>query len=230
MTLREKHRPETLQDIVGQPVDEIHSVLQDGDTPNFLFYGPPGTGKTTTARAIARELHGTTDNLYEINASDARGIEMIRDQITEIARLDTGVQLTLDMHTPIVLLDECDSMTTDAQHALRSPMEDTQATFILTANDVDALHDALVSRCFAGGHHFDYLSTSAVLDRLETVVESEGIDVNEDRLIGFANRSNGDMRTALDLLERHQRFAAPANADPDEEQIQEVKEFIEGTD
>jgi len=217
MTFAERHRPTTLNEIVGQPTDEIAQLIDGKNTPNLLLYGPPGTGKTTTARAIAHEMHGSLNNLHEINASDDRGIGTIRDQITKVAHLDTGTQVTLSMNIPIVLLDECDSMTTDAQQALRSPMEDSAAVFVLTANDVDQLHDALRSRCHAGGYHFDYPSVSSIVRRLQVVAEREGMDISEDRLIDHAQKASGDIRTALDLLEQDKRFNRRVNGEPEEE-------------
>lgn len=226
MTYHTKHRPTDLDSIVGQPTDRIKTLISGSSTPNLLFYGPPGTGKTTTARAIAHEMHGNTRNLYEINASDERGIDTIRDRINELTRLDTGTQMTLEMNVPIVFLDEIDGMTTTAQEALRTPMEDTPAVFLLSCNDVEAVNDAVRSRCHAGGFEFDYLSTSAVRDRLETVADAEGVEIDDRRILDCAEKANGDMRTALDLLEQEVRFTTKASEQVDENDIEEVKDLI----
>lgn len=201
------YRPTDLDDIIGVPTDKIASMVDGKDTPNMLFYGPPGTGKTTTARAVCRELNGSTDELWEINASDDRGIDMIRDKINRVARLDVGTQVSLSMSIPVVLLDEADSMTGDAYQALRSPMEDTAAVFILTANDRTPIHSAIESRC---GIVLEFrLTTSDIHDRLTAICDESDIDVSDDRLIDMAKEANGDMRRALSDLQQHVNFRSP---------------------
>ena len=222
MQLAERHRPQSLSGVVDQPTDRIESLVDGRETPNMLFYGPPGTGKTTAARALAYEIHGNPNNLHEINASDDRGINTIRDKINRLAHVTVGAQATLEMVSPIVLLDEADSMTDDAYQALRSPMEDTPAIFILTANDVDGIHPAIKSRCHM--FEFDYPSTSAIRARLSDIADAEGYtDISEERLRDIADKSNGDLRTALNLLEQEIQF----NAKRTSERAERVKEFIE---
>jgi len=205
MSFDTEHRPETFDEIVGQPVDEIAAMLNGQYTPNYLFYGPPATGKTTTARAIAREMYGNLQSFYEINASDERGVDTIRDRIGKWARQDVGTQATLSMVVPVVLLDEMDGLTTEAQQALRSPMEDSKAVFILTANRPDNIHPALKSRCEV--YEFGPVAASAIQERLEEVARIEGIEMDPQRLQDIAVESNGDMRTALRRLEREYRLA-----------------------
>ena len=200
MSWESKHRPERFDGIVGQPTDEIAALLDGQWTPNFLFHGPPATGKTTTARAIAREMFGSLESMYEINASDERGVDTIRNKISKWARQDTGTQMTLSMNVPLILLDEMDGLTVDAQQALRSPMEDSKAVFVLTANSTDSIHDAIMSRCEV--HHFSPPGARAIQTRLEEIARIEGVEVDPQTIQDIAVECNGDVRNAIRALER----------------------------
>lgn len=212
MTLAEQYRPTQLAELVGQPADEVRAILDGRESPNLLLIGPPGTGKTTTARCVARELHGSTEPLYELNASDDRGIDTVRDTIQRVAH-----NVTLSGEPPVVFLDECDSMTRTAQQALRRPMENAPAVFILAANDREPIHDAVRSRCVT----FEYgaVDRTAIETRLREVAQdlgADGVNVGE-----IASDANGDMRRALNLLERRTRFSGRNGRQTDAEAVQE---------
>lgn len=224
MSFDVKHRPKTFEGIVGQPTEEIKTLLNGRWTPNFLFYGPPATGKTTTARAIAREMYGSLESFYEINASDERGVDTIRDRIGKWARQDVGTQVSLSMEIPIILLDEMDGLTTEAQHALRSPMEDSKALFILTANSIDGIHPAIKSRC--EDYEFGPIGPVDIQSRLEEVARIEGIDMDPSTMQDIAIESNGDMRTALRRLEREHKMREKRQR----QQADKVQEFIGGNE
>lgn len=205
LNLAEKYRPKRLDEIIGQ--DEIVRNLKiiveavkrgERDLPHMLFVGKPGVGKTTTAHALANEL-GLP--IVEFNASDERGIDVIRNKIKRIA---------FTVGKRIILLDEADSMTEDAQHALRRIMEKAQANtgtrFILTANYEWKIIDPIKSRCAI--YRFKPIPREVIIKRLVEILVSEGVKINRKQLpeikkaLGIiVDASQGDMRKALNLLE-----------------------------
>jgi replication factor C small subunit len=208
----EKYRPETLDEVAGHDdvIDRIERYVADGDLPNMLFAGPAGTGKTTTAVAIARELYGEAwdEHFLELNASDERGIDVVRDRIKNFARSAFGG----DAGFRIIFLDESDSLTSDAQAALRRTMEQfaDNVRFILSCNYSNQLIDPIQSRCAV--FRFGPLDDDAVAGRARQVAESEGIDLTDGGVEALVHAADGDMRTALNVLQ-----AASLTADPVDE-------------
>jgi replication factor C small subunit len=192
--LAEKYRPKTLDEVVGQDhvIKALKEMVKKLPLPHMLFFGPPGCGKTSTAHALANELKVP---IIELNASDERGITTIRGKIKRLAQT-TGYR--------IILLDECDQMTEEAQHALRRIMEKTHTTFILTANEDWKIIDPIKSRCV--NFRFNKLSYQDMAKIIVKILRSEGVEVKLTPEVGEAlnlllDYTNGDMRRTLNLLE-----------------------------
>jgi len=160
----------------SHPLVNVKAMLANGDMPDLLLIGPPGTGKTTTAHGIAKALNA---ELYEFNASDERGIEVIRTRVKQLA-----TQRGWTEHT-IILLDEADGLTRQAQDALRRIIETGHALFILTANEEASIIPAIRSRC----HTLTFRPYNSA-----EVAEFLPYDVSEGMCIPIASAYHGDLR------------------------------------
>ncbi|KAJ4909161.1 Replication factor C subunit 5 [Raphanus sativus] len=199
----EKYRPQSLDDVAAHRdiVDTIDRLTSENKLPHLLLYGPPGTGKTSTILAVARKLYGPKyrNMILELNASDDRGIDVVRQQIQDFASTQS---FSLGKSSvKLVLLDEADAMTKDAQFALRRVIEKyTKSTrFALIGNHVNKIIPALQSRCTR--FRFAPLDPVHVSQRLKHVIEAEGLDVSESGLAALVRLSNGDMRKAMNILQ-----------------------------
>jgi replication factor C small subunit len=209
MRLTEKYRPKKLSEILGQDaivasLSSLVSRSQNQQIPHLLFVGPSGCGKTTAAYCLAYELFGDAWQSFfiEINASDERGINTIRDKIKVLSSL---------VGKRIIFLDETDAMTQDAQWALRRIMETTPNTiFILSCNAEYKILDAIKSRCAV--YHFKPLSDDIVRTKLISIIRAEGIQVEaaspeeqaelKEGLEYLVKSSKGDLRHAINTLEQ----------------------------
>jgi replication factor C small subunit len=196
----EKYRPQSLDDIKGQEriTERLQSYIDRDDLPHLLFSGPAGTGKTTAATAIARTVYGDDwrGNFLELNASDERGIDVVRDRIKNFARTSFG-----GYDYRIIFLDEADSLTDDAQSALRRTMEQfsDNTRFVLSCNYSSRIIDPIQSRCAV--FRFTPLSDEAVGAQTREIADAEGIELTDDGLDALVYAADGDMRRAINSLQ-----------------------------
>lgn len=192
----------------------------------MLFYGPPGTGKTSTILALAKELYGpefVKQRVLELNASDERGISIVREKVKDFARMQlTNPPPGYKSRYPcppfkIIILDEADSMTQDAQSALRRTMETYSkiTRFCLICNYVTRIIDPLASRC--SKFRFKSLDQGNAKKRLEEIAEKEGVQLEEGAVDALIRCSEGDLRKAITFLQSAARLvgAGASNSDPD---------------
>jgi len=198
----EKYRPETLDQIMGneKEIRRMQEWVDDPAMPNVLLWGPQGTGKTATAKAFCNEKYGDEwkNHLLHLNASDERGIETVRKKIKGFAS-QGGVMGEHDFN--IVLLDEVDNMTRDAQPAMRTIMEDfhDRTRFFLICNYPNKLIDPLQSRC--APLHISPLRLDQIIDLLEKVAVNEDLEYTNDQLGTIARAADGDARVAIHRLQ-----------------------------
>ena len=209
----------------AEVVSALSATLEAGgeDLPHLLFYGPPGTGKTTAARAIARKLYGerVRDRCLELNASDERGIGTVRGRIKQFAGGAVGKDCRCGFK--LIILDESDAMTTEAQQALRRTMEvySKVTRFIFICNYVSRIIQPLTSRC--AKFRFKPFHAAVMQDRLNFIAGQEGVQLGEGALAAVGRYCGGDMRRAVTLLHSASRLFG---GDVTAERVMEVAEAI----
>jgi replication factor C subunit 3/5 len=193
----EKYRPETLDDIIDhvEKIITLRSLILNNELTHLIFYGPPGCGKTSLILACAREMYGDQMSKYilELNASDDRGIETVRKKIPDFVKSSSN-------KIRLVILDEVDAMTNDAQSALRRVIEkySKSSRFCLICNNINKIIPGLQSRCTK--MRFGYLNTNEICIKLNSIIETENVhisDVAMERLISL----NKDFRQILNTLQ-----------------------------
>ncbi|RLE54652.1 MAG: replication factor C small subunit [Thermoprotei archaeon] len=209
----EKYRPKRLDEIVDQReiVERLKEFVRNKSVPHLLFCGPPGTGKTTAALCLAYELYGENwrSNVLELNASDERGISVIRERVKDFARTAPSGDVPFKM----VILDEADNMTADAQQALRRMMEmyARNTRFCLIANYLSKIIDPIQSRCAI--FRFSPLPKEDVLARLKYIAKCEKVVVTHDGLEAIWDVSGGDLRRAINILQAAAAIGEVVDAD-----------------
>ncbi|KAG8966708.1 Subunit of heteropentameric Replication factor C (RF-C) [Tulasnella sp. 419] len=197
----EKYRPVNLEDVVSHDdiTTTIERFIEKGRLPHMLFYGPPGTGKTSTILAVARRLYKNDWKKFilELNASDDRGIDVVREQIKNFAETRT----LFKQGFKLIILDEADMMTNAAQAALRRIIEQytKNVRFCIICNYVNKIAPAIQSRCTR--FRFSPLAIKEVEKKVDEVIETEKVNITTDGKAALLKLSKGDMRRALNILQ-----------------------------
>ncbi len=197
----EKYRPKNLDEVVGQKhvTERLKAYVSSNNMPHLLLTGPAGTGKTTCSLAMAKEMFGEEwkGNFIELNASDERGIDVVRGKIKEFARTAPLGKAEFK----IIFMDEADALTSDAQAALRRTMEKFSkiCRFILSCNYSSKIIDPIQSRCAV--FRFKPLTKEDVSEFLNKIITNENIDIEPDALEALVHVARGDMRRAVNSLQ-----------------------------
>lgn len=234
----EKYRPATLDDVSGHQdiLATINKFIDSNRLPHLLLYGPPGTGKTSTILALARRIYGAANMrqmVLELNASDDRGIDVVREQIKTFASTKqiftlgggggggggghSGSGSSSMAGFKLIILDEADAMTNTAQMALRRIMEKytVNTRFCIIANYSHKLSPALLSRCTR--FRFSPLKAGDIRVLVDKVVEEEKVQIGAEAVDALVGLSKGDMRRALNVLQACHASSTPLQRDGSEE-------------
>jgi len=201
----EKYRPKKLDEITSQTniVLSLKSVLQTKNIPHLIFYGPSGCGKTSTIIALSKELFGASinDKIIELNASDERGINIIREKIKNYAKQSVK-NINGEPSWKIIILDEADTMTPDSQFALRRIMEQYSkiTRFCIICNYHNKIIDPIISRCAL--FKFKPIEENNIIEKLKYICDKEKFNCNENLLKKIVILCRGDLRKGINLLQK----------------------------
>jgi replication factor C small subunit len=208
----EKYRPKNLDDMMNQReiVERLKSFVKSRNVPHCIFAGPPGTGKTTAAVCLARNLYGEAyrEHLMELNASDERGIDVVRETVKTFARVKSIGEIPFK----IMILDEADNMTSDAQQALRRTMERYTETcrFIMCANYSGKIIEPIQSRC--APFRFTYLPREEHDHYLKEIATKEKVKLTPEGLEAIFEVCGGDLRRAINTLQSAASLGKPVDS------------------
>ena len=197
----EKYRPKTFNEVVGHEeiIKRLKALVNQKNIPHLMFSGPAGVGKTTLALIIARELYGDEwkQNFLELNSSDNRGIDVIRNEVKDFAK----TKAMADVPFKLILLDECDALTKEAQQALRRTMEtySNSCRFILSCNYSSKIIDPIKSRCAL--FKFKPLTREDTKNIVQKISQSEDIEINENIVERLHEVTEGDIRQLQNVLQ-----------------------------
>lgn len=201
----EKYRPENLNDVVHQSTvkESLKNSLIKGKLQHLLFYGSPGTGKTSTILALVREMFGAEfkDRVLELNASDERGIETVRNKVKTFSQRKSNKIVGCKFDLQIVILDEADMMTNEAQSALRRVIEDYSKTtrFCIICNYLNKIIDPIASRC--AKFLFSPLPRNDQINRIKFILDKENVSIQESVVNYVVDYSEGDLRKSINIFQ-----------------------------
>ena len=209
----EKYRPKKFEEVVGQQeiIKRVKSLVQALNIPHLLLAGPAGTGKSTLALIVVKELFGEKwkENYLELNASDERGIDVVRQKVKDFARTKALENIPFK----VIFLDEADALTREAQQALRRTMENYSNTcrFILSCNYSSRIIDPIQSRCVI--FRFKLLEKKDIMSVIKKIAESEKLKLTDDAYETLYEASEGDCRRAINLLQATASIALDINSE-----------------
>ncbi len=207
----EKFRPKNLNEVESQEdiIISLKNCIKTKNIPHLLFFGPSGCGKTSTILALAKEIFGVKywdDRVIELNASDERGIKVVREKIKRYAMNSVSIDNDIPPWK-IIILDEADNMTPDSQFALRKIMEDYSKVtrFCIICNYHNKIIDPIVSRCSM--YRFKPIPKENIYRKLKDICEQENTLIDDENIKMIESISRGDMRKAINFLQRCRNFS-----------------------